>query len=78
MSNKNSYTTEEMKEMVKRISTLTKAEINKFKKSITKELQKSYKIVTKRGLFSDRKFQNGYKNRLGSYITQHHNHVLNY
>lgn len=42
MSNKNSYTTEEMKEMVKRIGTLTKAEINKFKKSITKDFIKDY------------------------------------
>lgn len=41
-------------------------------------VNKSYKKVTERGHFSDRKFQNGYKNRLGSYNKQHHNHVLNY
>ena len=41
-------------------------------------VNKSYKIITKRGLFSDRKFQNDYKNRLGSYNKQHHNSVLNY
>ena len=37
-----------------------------------------YKMFTKRGLFSDWKFQNGYKIRTGSYITQHYNSVLNY
>ena len=41
-------------------------------------VNKSYKIVTKRGHFSDKKFQNGYKNRLGSYNKQHPNPVLNY
>lgn len=30
-------------------------------------VNKSYKIITKRGHFSDRKLQNGYKNHLGSY-----------
>lgn len=41
-------------------------------------VNKSYKIITKRGHFSDKMFQNGYKNRLGSYNKQHHNPVLNY
>ena len=41
-------------------------------------VNKSYKIITKRGHFSDKKLQNGYKNRLGSYNKQHHNPVLNY
>ena len=30
-------------------------------------VNKSYKIITKGGHFSDRKLQNGYKNYLGSY-----------
>lgn len=41
-------------------------------------VNKNDKMFTKRGHFSDRKFQNGYKNRLGCYTKQHHNPVLNY
>lgn len=36
-------------------------------------VNKSYKKVTERGRFSDKKFQNGYKNRLGSYKPQNYN-----
>lgn len=41
-------------------------------------VNKSDKMFTKRGLFSDGKFQNGYKICTGSYKPQHHNPVLNY
>lgn len=36
-------------------------------------VNKSYKKVTERGHFSDKKLQNGYKNRLGSYKPQNYN-----
>lgn len=41
-------------------------------------VNKNYKIITKRGHFSDKMFQNDCKNRLGSYTKQHHNSILNY